>query len=255
MRWYRRLAASATGPRREIDGHRAGGRARSMATPIEGLRHALAAGRFVDHDVLDPRPQAGGDAEEDEGERADDRRRRRAARAGRWRGDSSDLVELGARSAAGSRMRAAGVSRSNAATSVGGDLVTLDDLDGHAASVEVRDRLRRRRADVLRARADDPVVGGLLEDVGAPADHPARRERRREQLARQAAAVHHDAGVELDVRVELAAGLELGEHARPRSARPAWRSSTMSPPRRSATLAQQHASGGRRSCRRGGRSP
>ena len=48
--------------------------------------------------------------------------------------------------------------------------------------------LRRRWADVVGARADEPVVGGLLEDVGAPADDAARRERRREHLAGQAAA-------------------------------------------------------------------
>ena len=42
------------------------------------------------------------------------------------------------------------------------------------------------------------------------------RERRREQLARDAAPVHHDARVELDVRVEPAAGLQLVEHPAPR---------------------------------------
>src|SRR5438128_342300 len=65
-----------------------------------------------------------------------------------------------------------------------------------------RNRLRWRRADVLRARADEPVVGGLLEHVRAPADRAARCERGCEQLARDAAAVHDDARVELDVGVE-----------------------------------------------------
>jgi NAD(P)H-dependent flavin oxidoreductase YrpB (nitropropane dioxygenase family) len=42
------------------------------------------------------------------------------------------------------------------------------------------------RADVAGRGADNLVVPGLLHDVRAPADDPADRERRREQLARQA---------------------------------------------------------------------
>ena len=58
---------------------------------------------------------------------------------------------------------------------------------GSTALRGVGNGLGRRRADVAGARADQPVVGGLLEDVRAPADHPARRERRREHLAGQPA--------------------------------------------------------------------
>src|SRR3954471_13322089 len=90
---------------------------------------------------------------------------------------------------------------------------------GVAASCGARRRLlewgewlRWGWADVLGAGADEAVVGGLLEDVGAPADHAARRERRGEHLAGQSAPVHDDAGVELNVRVEPPARLELGQH-------------------------------------------
>ena len=38
--------------------------------------------------------------------------------------------------------------------------------------VESGDRLRRRRSDVAGARADDLVVGRLLEHVRAPSDRP-----------------------------------------------------------------------------------
>ena len=64
------------------------------------------------------------------------------------------------------------------------------------------DWLRRRRADVTRRRADDAVVGVLLERVGAPADDAGGGERRREQVAREAAAVHRHRGVPLDVRAQ-----------------------------------------------------
>ena len=70
---------------------------------------------------------------------------------------------------------------------------------------------RRLRTDV--SRDGRMILGsvGLLEDVGGPADDAADREGRREHRARQAAELHHHAGVELDVGVEVAAGLELGE--------------------------------------------
>src|SRR4051812_3698908 len=67
------------------------------------------------------------------------------------------------------------------------------------ASGDRRNRLRWVRADVLRARTNEAVVGGLFEHMRAPADHATRRERRREQLAWDAAPIHHDARVELDV--------------------------------------------------------
>ena len=74
-----------------------------------------------------------------------------------------------------------------------------------------RKRSGRRRPDVPRRRPDDLPVGRLLEDVRGPADDPRRRERRREHVARNPAQLHDDAGVELDVRVQLPARLELGE--------------------------------------------
>src|SRR5271166_2053222 len=73
-------------------------------------------------------------------------------------------------------------------------------------------RLRRRWPDVACGRADQPVVGSLLEDVGRPTDGAADGEGGSEQLAGDAAGVHHDSGEELDVRVELATGLELRQH-------------------------------------------
>ncbi len=74
-------------------------------------------------------------------------------------------------------------------------------------------RLRWGRAGVVRARADDAVVGVLLEGMGAPPDHPAGREGGREQITRQPAALHHHGGVPLDVGVQLTSGLQLGEGA------------------------------------------
>src|SRR5699024_4410918 len=40
--------------------------------PVERLAHTATAGVTIDHDVFDPGPQAGGYAEENEGEGADD---------------------------------------------------------------------------------------------------------------------------------------------------------------------------------------
>ena len=145
-------------------------RARSIAASIEGFGHALAPGRLVDHDVLDPGAQAGRDAEQGERERADDLVAAAGEEQNRGR-RLGDLVEFVARRRR-VRRRQLGRQPLERGDHRGCDLVTLDDLDGHAASVEIRDGLRGRRPDVLRARADDAVVGGLLEDVGAPADHP-----------------------------------------------------------------------------------
>src|SRR3954452_11625488 len=55
---------------------------------------------------------------------------------------------------------------------------------------------RSSRADVAGAGADEGGVGVLLEDVGAPPDHLAARERGREQLAGELAHLHHHARVE-----------------------------------------------------------
>ena len=67
------------------------------------------------------------------------------------------------------------------------------------------------RPHIPGRRADDLRVLRLFQDVGAPADHPGRRERRREHLARQPAQFHDHARVELHVGVQLAARLQLGE--------------------------------------------
>src|SRR3954471_4723587 len=72
-------------------------------------------------------------------------------------------------------------------------------------------RLRRRWADVARARPDDLVVRSLFQDVGAPADDATRCEGWREHRARHAAERHRHAGIELDIRMDLAAGLQLVE--------------------------------------------
>src|SRR5690606_33424654 len=103
-----------------------------------------------------------------------------------------------------------GTRRSTASTMAGVSVVAMSTFTPR--NLGLRHRLGRRRADVAGRGPDDPVVGRLLEDVGAPADDPARRERRAEQLGRQADVLHDDAGVELDVGVEVAARLQLVQH-------------------------------------------
>src|SRR4029079_16848954 len=53
-----------------------------------------------------------------------------------------------------------------------------------SALVERQERLRIRRADVIRARTGQAVVGVLLQAVGRPARDAADGEDRREQIDR-----------------------------------------------------------------------
>src|SRR5664280_1588727 len=73
-------------------------------------------------------------------------------------------------------------------------------------------RLGRWWADVAGSRPDEPVVGGLFHHVSGPADDPAGGEGGCEHVARDPAGVHDHSGEELDVGVEPASGLQLGEH-------------------------------------------
>ena len=59
-------------------------------------------------------------------------------------------------------------------------------LESASSPVERDVGLRVRRADVLGARADQPVVRVLLQDVRRPAGHAAHGKHRREQLRRNA---------------------------------------------------------------------
>ncbi len=68
-----------------------------------------------------------------------------------------------------------------------------------------------RGADVVDVRPDQPVAGGLLEDVGGPAGVAGQRERRREQVRRQADAHQHRRRVVLDVGLERPVRVPLGE--------------------------------------------
>src|SRR5438067_1609333 len=100
---------------------------------------------------------------------------------------------------AGAERDSWGIKRANAATSSSVTAATSSTLTPPNSLLSVGDGNRRRRADVAGAGPDDAVVGRLLENIGAPSDHAARGERRREQVAGQTGLVHHDPGVELDV--------------------------------------------------------
>ena len=68
-----------------------------------------------------------------------------------------------------------------------------------------------RGPDVVDVRADELVVRGLLQDVGGPAGVPCKRERRREEVRREADA-HEDRGrIKFDVRLERAIRVLLGQ--------------------------------------------
>ena len=113
-----------------------------------------------------------------------------------------------------------------------------------------------RGAHVAHVRADQPVVGGLLEDVRRPAGVARQRERGGEQVGREAHALEHRRRVELDVGLERPLGVasrraRAGRRPRPRSRARATRAGAAStrrpcgaPPR-----------AGRRRGRRGARSP
>src|SRR5450756_1098231 len=72
-----------------------------------------------------------------------------------------------------------------------------------------RYRLSRFRPDVLRLRADDAVVGALLQHVGGPARHTRHREGGWEILLRQSDGLQHPRRVELDVGRLRALGMLL----------------------------------------------
>src|SRR5215210_2588365 len=65
--------------------------------------------------------------------------------------------------------------------------------------------------DVLRLRPDEAVELPLLETMRRPPRNPAYRERRREQLRRQTEPVQQQCRVELDVGLQVPAGLVLLE--------------------------------------------
>src|SRR5438445_569373 len=73
------------------------------------------------------------------------------------------------------------------------------------ASLALVDRDVRdvRRAGVLGARPDQPVVGVLLHHVGRPTDDTAHREDRRELVGRDPHRRVRGSGVEVDVREDL----------------------------------------------------
>src|SRR5450432_1806958 len=80
-------------------------------------------------------------------------------------------------------------------------------------AVSLGQRPRRLRSNIERGGTDEAVVRGLLSDRRGPSNRPARRECRSEHVGWYADAVHHHAGVELDVGVEAASGFQLVEHA------------------------------------------
>ena len=115
---------------------------------------------------------------------------------------------------------------------------------------------RAPEPDVLDVRADQPVVGALLDGVGGPAGVAGQRERGREQVRREADAHEHRRRVVLDVGLErrgpgTSRRGRAGRRPRPRSRAPASPACPPSPRRPCA--ARRRA--GRRRGRRGGRSP
>src|SRR5262249_34057568 len=72
-----------------------------------------------------------------------------------------------------------------------------------SARVERQERLRIRRADIVRTRTNQPVVRVLLQAVRGPPRDAADGEDRREQIDRDAERVVRGRRVEVDVRIEL----------------------------------------------------
>src|SRR5262250_1830695 len=68
------------------------------------------------------------------------------------------------------------------------------------SSLAYRDPGEPALADVLAVRADQPVIGVLLDHVGGPAGHPADREHAGEQVGRDLQVVVDGGGVEVHVR-------------------------------------------------------
>ena len=120
------------------------------------------------------------------------------------------------------------------------------------APVERNPALGVGRAGVVGPRADQPVVGELLEDVRRPARDAADREDRREQRDRDAERVVGRGRVEVDVRVQLLLALDQRLDALATSRTSAARR----PPRRAPSTCGAGASPADPRCgRRGGRSP
>ena len=124
--------------------------------------------------------------------------------------------------------------------------------DGRGSGREVA----LRGADVPDVGPDQPVVGGLLEDVGRPAGVAGERERRREEVRRQADALEDRRRVVLDVclqRPARGAARRGSAERRPRPGSRAPASRACAPSPRRPCAARRPA--GRRHGRRGGRSP
>ena len=71
------------------------------------------------------------------------------------------------------------------------------------------DEVETDGADVFGLRADEAAVAKLFEAVGGPAEDATDRDRRREQLLRQAEAVQEQGGVKLHVCIKTTAGLSF----------------------------------------------
>src|SRR5690349_22123143 len=69
------------------------------------------------------------------------------------------------------------------------------------------------RSHVFGLRADQVILGVLLDHVRAPAGDAAAREHRDERARIEAQRLEHERRVELDVRLEIATRLQLVEHA------------------------------------------
>src|SRR5436190_14915628 len=91
---------------------------------------------------------------------------------------------------------------------------------GQLSLIQRQERLRVLRTDVVGARADQPVVGVLLEAVRGPARDAADGKNRREQIDRDAQRVVRRRRVEVDVGIQLLlAGdqlLDAARHLEPR---------------------------------------
>src|SRR6266699_6847479 len=66
-----------------------------------------------------------------------------------------------------------------------------------------RHHVQSDRTGVLALRADQPIVGQLLQHVSSPASRPRDGKDRREQVGRNAERVIDRGGIEIDVGVEV----------------------------------------------------
>src|SRR5262245_41184750 len=74
--------------------------------------------------------------------------------------------------------------------------------------------LQSSLSDVLRLRANQMILGMLLDDVSAPAGGAAACEQRHERLRLESQGLQNQRGVELDVGAEVPPRLALVEHAK-----------------------------------------